>query len=276
MIEDMVSRDIDKIRKRISDYRIEKEEELLLEASASKERVIVSSATKQAQLQTNQPFTRLASKEEISRFLEVDCIISPYTPLVGGEWPAALIRSSIDKSCDLGFADSHGSLWKMIRKDIGIPGTHVILQSSEIGERALYVTSTLALSADITSAALWTLRVQQQSTSRDGPFVESNEKLLKPTTAFGSLIQFVLLSRRSDGSIDTSSFDTGQPGKHRFLVAAKATSGSGEKGVAVLNQSDRMASNDTFSWAMTWQIVREDATVDGFSFLDSVELNYSL
>ena len=269
MVEDMVTREIDKIRKRISDYRIEKEEELLLEASASKERGIVPSATKQAQLQMNQPFSRLASKEEISRFLEVDCIISPYTPLVCGEWPGALIRSSIDKSCDLGYADNHGSLWKMIRKDSGIPGTHVILQSSEIGERALYVTSTLALSADVTSAAVWTLRVQQQTSSREN-------ELLKPTMAFGSLVQFVLLSRRGDGGIDTSPFDTGQPEKHRYLVAAKATSGSGEKGVAVLNQSDRMASNDTFSWALTWQVVREDAVVDGFSFLDSVELNYSL
>jgi hypothetical protein len=262
-----VEEELFSIKQRIREYRFQKEDEFQA-GNTSGTTVPSSLLSKGLLMEMNKKFTRFSAKEDLMRFFDVDCILSPYVPLIGGEWPSALISSSVDKCADLGAIDSHGSLFRLIRKDLGLSGTHVIIQSSEIGEKSLYLSSNLSLTSDLSSAAIWTVKIQEND-------YDKNE-ILKPTTAFGLLIQLVLINRKADGSIDLTCFDNEQSSKHKYLVAAKANSGSGEKGVAVLTESDRLASDETFSWALTWQITREDNTIDGFAFLDSVELDYNI
>jgi hypothetical protein len=212
-------------------------------------------------------FTQPAYKEDIGRVLDVDCILSPFIPLRDGAWPMALISNSAENSADLGSMESTGSLWKLARKvftEYGVRGTTVVLQASEIGEKVRYLTPTLALTQDPAAAAIWVVKVQSAS--------GGDVNILKPTTAFGTLVQLVLLPRNSDGSIDATDLESaGGQSRLKTLVAARASSGSGERGVAVLTDSERKASAGAFQWALTWQVTREDSSVDGFSFLDTVD-----
>ena len=105
----------------------------------------------------------------------------------------------------------------------------------------------------------------------------------KPVFAYGALVQFELLCEDSSGESiqkalayrDKIAKLPIQPGQPRFeeslLVAANSSKGTGEKGIAVLNQTDRDASLD-YHWTLTWQVAREDTTVEGFDFLDSEDL----
>ena len=287
---DSISDEIADIKARIASYRKQKEDEIVGSGAGTRQRggsgnhdynaespstMPSSSISKDALVTMNTPFRKFAAKEDMNRFLDVDCILSPCAPLAGGEWPASLISSYIERCADVGSMDSHGSLWKLLRKDIGVQGTHVMLQSAEIGEKSLYLTPSLVLTPDVNAAAVWTLKTQRDVDNAHAQST-STGKLLKPTLAFAILVQFVLVGRKLDGSIDASCFDNEQTNKHRNLVAAKASSGSGEKGVAALTQAERALSNDTFHWAITWQITREDNAIDGFAFLDSVSLDYAV
>jgi hypothetical protein len=173
-----------------------------------------------------------------------------------------------EKVCDLGHLESTGSLWRLIRKDIGVVGTaHVLLQSCEIGETPTYLTPSLALSTDINSGALWAVKTENDN--------EGGVRKTKPTTAFGIICQFELVQRNSDGvfALNASkSRDSRMHGNKKLLVAAKASSGTGEEGIAVLSETERSASDNAFQWTLAWQITREDTATEGFSFLDNSDL----
>lgn len=267
-----VTEELAHIKERVRRYRASKESELSEQGnpSSASDEVIM-----------NKRFTQAATKEDVSRVLDVDCIIAPFIPLRDGAWPMALISSSIEKCADLGSMESTGSLWKIVRKvfaDFGIRGTTVILQSSEIGEKAQYLTPTLALTADMSAAAIWLVKIQPVGEAGHHSHDPDNasDVVLKPTTAFGTLLQFVLVPRNSDGTVDATDALVENSSRTKMLVAARATSGSGEKGVAILSESERNASADSFHWTLTWQVTREDSAIDGFAFLDTVDLDFAV
>jgi len=160
----------------------------------------------------------------------------------------------------------------LIRKDIGIVGSvHVLLQSCEVGETPTYLTPSLALSSDMNAGALWSVRTEAE---------EGGSRKMKPTTAFGIICQFEMVQRNSDGVFALGSSassakkrDSRMSGNKKLLVAAKASSGTGEEGIAVLTETERSASENAFQWTLAWQITREDTATEGFSFLDNADLS---
>jgi len=223
----------------------------------------------------NKRFVHSAAFEDVSRILEVDCVITPFNPLRNGEWPVALISNFAEKCADIGSMESHGSFWKLVRKDVGISGTNVVLQSSEIGEKALYLTPDLALSSDLHDAAIWSVKIQPPGRAGQSHHHEHHADYLVPSVPFGTLLQFEFVPRNSDGSIESNYLRGESQARRKLLVSAKAISGSGERGVAILNEIERQATN-SFYWSITWQVAKEDSAVDGFSFLDTVELDFSV
>jgi hypothetical protein len=265
-----VDAELEQIKLRIKRFRQQKEDELISQSSQQLQSNKLHSIDRDILKNANKPFLRFASKEDLIRILDIDCILTPYIPLRGGEWPNALIANYTEKCADLGSVDSHGSLWRFVRKDIGIQGTFVVLESGEIGEKSLYLTSGLALTTDITNAAIWTIKLQYISSK------DNTTSILKPTTAFGSLIQLVLVARKLDGRMDITCLDNAFYATQKCLVAAKCSGGSGDNGVALLTESERAISQDTFNWSLTWQVTREDNVIDGFSFLDSIDLDFQV
>jgi len=256
------------IKERVNSARKQLEEDLISEK-------ITTTGEKDAIDKSNKRFLHSASFEDVSRVLEVDCILTPFSALRNGEWPVALIASHGDKCADIGSMESHGSFWRLVRKDVGISGTNVVLQSSEIGEKAQYLTPSLALSSDLHDAAIWSVKIQPPGNAGQSHHHEHNAEYLVPSIAFGSLLQFELVPRNSDGSIESNYLRGESQARRKLLVSAKAMSGSGERGVAILNESERQATN-TFHWSITWQVTKEDSAIDGFAFLDTVELDFSV
>jgi hypothetical protein len=46
--------------------------------------------------------------------------------------------------------------------------------------------------------------------------------------------------------------------------------------LAVLSEMERDASENAFDWTLCWQITREDTATEGFSFLDSQDLDFDV
>ena len=215
-------------------------------------------------------FTQFAGIDDVIRILDVDCILCPYRHLENGDWPTALIASFTEKNTEIGSMESQGSLWKLTRKDIGITGTHVVLQTSEIGESVQYLSPNLSLTSDPHNAAFFVIKIQPHTNTVSD--IETNPKQLKSSIPFAQLIQLELIPRNVDGSIEISYLHGETQEKRKLLVSAHARSGSGEKGLAILNETE-MQATDIYFWNITWQVFREDNPVDGFAFLDTVDLD---
>lgn len=254
------------IRERLNGFRSELKEDRIFKKMSNV-------GEKGAVERSNRRFVHSASFEDISRVLEVDCIITPFSPLRNGEWPVALTSNFSEKCADVGSIESHGSFWRLVRKDAGSSGTNVVLQSSEIGGKSQYLTPSLALSSDLHDAAIWSVKIQPTGHAGQSHHQERNADYLLPSNAFGSLLQFELVPRNSDGSVESSYLRGESQARRKLLVSAKAISGSGERGVAILSESERQATN-TFHWSITWQVTKEDSAIDGFAFLDTVELDF--
>ena len=251
---------IQDIKLRVREYKLQ-QEKLIYEGRSSVE-------------QKAEKVYSMSAKDGLSYILGADVLITPY--VTNTEWPQALIVNFMEKVADLGAMESNGSLWKMIKREgLSYDGLFVVLQSSEIGEKLSYLCADLTVSPEISRAAVWMVRTLSSS--------DYNE-FTKPVFAYGALVQFELLCE--DSSSDSIQKALAyrdrigkmplQPGQPRFeeslLVAANSSKGTGEKGIAVLNQTERDSSLD-YHWTLTWQVAREDTTVEGFDFLDSEELS---
>jgi len=185
-------------------------------------------------------------KNDLARMLDVDVIISPVTVQRSGgtKWPNALVANFGEDNADLGLMEGHGSLWRMVKKEGNFEGTRVFLQSSEIGEKNYYLNSQLALVPEASAAAIWAVKLLVPAPSV-GLTVSSPNALL---------VQFELVGDREEPQL---------------LVSA--TSEHGEKGLAILSQSEReasKASGDLYQWCLSWEVIREDTVVEGMSFLE--------
>jgi len=197
-------------------------------------------------------------KNDLARLLDTDVVISPITSYKcgGTKWPSALVANFREESVDLGLMESNGSLWRLIKKEGGGGETRVLLQSSEIGEKCLFLTSQLTLVPEVASAAVWNIKA----------LVPSPQAGLALSSPQSLLVQFELANSGSSSSGGSG----GQVDEVQLLVSA--TSEHGERGIAILSQSERDASKangDLYQWSLSWEIVREDTVVDGLTFLDA-------
>ena len=206
-------------------------------------------------------YSKMASKNDISFVLGSDVLITPHITNTT-EWPTSLCADFNECGVDIGNMESNGSVWRILKREkLGIDGLVVMLQTSEIGEKNLYMDASLGLSSDINSAALWLVRILAPE--------EYSDKT-KPVFAFGALVQFELLSETPkmesiQGAMKERNRASYEP---RLLVAARSKNDSGEKGVAILTDNDRNASANEYLWTLTWQVAREDTKVEGFDFLN--------
>ena len=140
--------------------------------------------------------------------------------------------------------ESSGSLWKLIKREgLSYDGLFVVLQSAEIGEKISYLRSDLTMSPELSKAAVWMVKSLSAS--------DYNE-YTKPVFAYGALVQFELVCDDSSADsihralayrekVNKMPFQPGQPRfEESLLVAASSSTGSGEKGIAILNQMREM------------------------------------
>lgn len=91
-----------------------------------------------------------ASNEDVylSRVLNVESVVMPVGNTVSAGqklWPQAMISGRIGDTARMGNIESSGSLWKLVQRKDGNPGTRVIIQAAEIGEELTYLSPTLQL-----------------------------------------------------------------------------------------------------------------------------------
>ena len=252
------------------DNRIEEIKQRVREYKQQQERLIYEGRNRVEQ-DAEKLYGNMSAKNDLGYLLSADVLITPY--ISNTEWPSALVTNFGDKCADLGTMESSGSLWKLIKREgLSYDGLFVVLQSSEIGEKTSYLCADLSMAPEISKAAVWMVKSLSAS--------DYNE-YTKPVFAYGALVQFELICEDSSADSihralafrDKQSKMPFGPGQEQFeeslLVAANSSKGTGEKGIAILNQSERDASLD-YHWTLTWQIAREDTNVEGFEFLEEV------
>jgi len=128
----------------------------------------------------------------------------------------------------------------------------VLLHTAEIGEKEMFLSPTLELVKDSQQAAVWVARVIP-------PTVPVGTLQLQAAAASnqGLLIQLEMLG--SEDSIATA-------GDREPKLLVTASSDSGEGGVAILTEKQRLA-DTSFRWGLVWEVVREDTFVDGLDDL---------
>lgn len=206
---------------------------------------------------------------EISRVLETDVILVAFTDLNGGreKWPSALVANFPRGVAELGFMESNGSLWRLVKRDLAQDGMlKVVLQTAEIGEKELYLSADLDLVKDIQQAAVWFLRVIPPTAP-----VGTLQHQAAAVSSQGLLVQLELLAGAASASAAVAATTTDGAnavengiGEPRLLVTASAESGEG--GVALLTEKQRLA-DKSFRWCLLWEVVREDTYVDGLDDL---------
>ena len=249
---------IEEIRQRVREFKVQQES-------------LIYEGRNRAEQEAEKTYGNMSVKNDMSYLLSVDVLITPY--ISNTEWPSALVTNFGDKCADLGTMESSGSLWKLIKREgLSYDGLFVVLQSAEIGEKISYLRSDLTMSPELSKAAVWMVKSLSAS--------DYNE-YTKPVFAYGALVQFELVCDDSSADsihralayrekVNKMPFQPGQPRfEESLLVAASSSTGSGEKGIAILNQSERDASLD-YKWTLTWQVAREDTNVEGFEFLEEV------
>lgn len=207
---------------------------------------------------------------EISRVLETDVILVAFTDLNGGreKWPSALVANFPRGVAELGFMESNGSLWRLVKRDLAQDGMlKVVLQTAEIGEKELYLSADLDLVKDIQQAAVWFVRVIPPTAP-----VGTLQHQAAAVSSQGLLVQLELLAGAASAAAaavaatttDGANAVENGSGEPRLLVTASAESGEG--GVALLTEKQRLA-DKSFRWCLLWEVVREDTYVDGLDDL---------
>jgi len=198
-------------------------------------------------------------KSDLSRVLDTDIILVVHQD-AGSEagrdkWPCALVANFARSVAELGFMESNGSLWRIVKRDLSSSASQdgllkVVLRTAEIGEKELFLSSELELVKDIQEAAVWFARVVVTPSSLVGTL----QLQAAVSSTQGLLVQLELLG--SDG--DSNEIEP------KLLVTA--SSNTGEGGVAILTEKQRLL-DTTFRWNLVWEVMREDTFVDGLDDL---------
>jgi len=198
-------------------------------------------------------------KSDLSRVLDTDIILVVHQD-AGSEfgrdkWPSALVANFARSVAELGFMESNGSLWRIVKRDLSSSASQdgllkVVLRTAEIGEKEFFLSSELELVKDIQEAAVWFARVVVAPSS----FVGTLQLQAAVSSTQGLLVQLELLG--SDG--DSNEIEP------KLLVTA--SSNTGEGGVAILTEKQRLL-DTTFRWNLVWEVMREDTFVDGIDDL---------
>lgn len=155
---------LEELRQNLKTFKMEQESKLLDMAQVR---------TRETPLTQPVMTAKTGSKNDLVRFLDTEIIIAVASSSSGGrnKWPTALIASFQERVADLGFMESNGSLWKMIRKDGNYEGVRVILQTAEFGEKELFLTPDLELAQEQSKAAVWLLRLAAPQAVASSPVV---------------------------------------------------------------------------------------------------------
>lgn len=263
----VVDRELVILRSSLERFKLEREV-ALLDMSRSMTKSIATSKPGQAGINSVNYFSAGGSKgaQVVSQVLETDVILVAFTDLNGGreKWPSALVANFPRGVAELGFMESNGSLWRLVKRDIdGM--LKVVLQTAEIGEKELYLSADLDLVKDIQQAAVWVVRVIPPTAP-----VGTLQYQAAAVSSQGLLVQLELLGGTAPASTAVAATTDGANtvengiGEPKLLVTASAASGGG--GVAILTERERLA-DKSFRWCLLWEVVREDTYVDGLDDL---------
>ena len=156
-----VQGDLERFRATMKAFKTE-QESILLNMSAGRKKMSsnnTSFATPFNSSSSNNNNGR-GSKNDLSKVLETDIILSPLSQTTGGrnKWPHALVANFEDKCADLGFMESNGAVWKLTKVDGTFEGTRVVLQTAEIGQADYFLTTELDLALEKARAAIFSVR----------------------------------------------------------------------------------------------------------------------
>ena len=214
-----------------------------------------------------------ADKGDLSRVLDTDIILVALSDVSGGrdKWPSALVANFPRSVAELGFMESNGSLWRMVKAPSQDGQLKLVLQTAEIGEKEMFLSADLELVKSIQQAAVWSARVVPPTSSSATAGATGGSLQLQAAAANsqGLLIQLEL---QPPEAASASSPATGEEDEPKLLVTA--SSDSGEGGVAILTQKQRLA-DTSFRWGLVWEVVREDVFVEGLDDL-AAELELAL
>lgn len=181
-------------------------------------------------------------------------------------WPLALACNFNELFVDLSFMESHGSLWRILKRPDSFPGTRIILQSSEIGERTLYLTSELTLVNHIDAAAVWNVYISKSSQSNSSysslmSLDRKNNNDSTNNTFISSTVKLELFDGLPASAIVEES---------RYL--ASVLSKSGQRGIALISESEikEEDKDDELSFGFLWEIILESADVIGPDFYNDI------